>query len=73
MDLDWAKRCMLAVLALAKSIIRCGRRLPWLAKQFERYVKKARRAKFLEHMAGISPWVPLQSLIAPYYMQEGEG
>jgi IS5 family transposase len=40
---------------------------------FERYGKKTRREKFLEEMDQIVPWAELESLIGPYYPQEGTG
>lgn len=40
---------------------------------FERYVKKTRRAEFLEQMEQVVPWGKLGALIEPHYPKAGNG
>ena len=42
-----------------------------MAKGFERYSKKTRRAEFLEEMEQVVPWGKLCALIEPHYPKAG--
>src|ERR1700678_3559278 len=44
-----------------------------MAKGFERYSKKTRRAEFLEEMEQVVPWGKLGVLIEPHYPKAGNG
>jgi len=44
-----------------------------MAKGFERYSKKTRRAEFLEEMEQVVPWRKLCALIEPHYPKAGNG
>src|SRR6202453_2770603 len=44
-----------------------------MAKGFERYSKKTRRAEFLEEMEQVVPWGKLCALIEPHYPKAGNG
>src|SRR5208283_492673 len=44
-----------------------------MARGFERYTKKTRRAAFLEEMERVVPWGELTSLVEPYYPRAGNG
>ena len=44
-----------------------------MAKGFEKFGKKTRRALFLEEMEAVVPWGELGSLVTPYYPTAGNG
>jgi len=44
-----------------------------MARGFERYTKKTRRAAFLEEMEQVVPWGELTLLVEPYYPRAGNG